>query len=124
MVDLFAVVNDVTHKKSGLITTENEADYNSFMMNRALSYYKDCVIFANEMNMNPELPNKLQHDYLINIVRSRRRFSKWAKKDKSDDVAAIQRYFGYNKQRAREALAILSKQQLTKIKESIEDIDK
>ena len=76
----FEFVNDITNGKSNIMVDDiTEKAYNPFMVNRSLSYFHDCVLMANEMNINHHLDKRLQFDFLINIIRKRKRFSKWIK---------------------------------------------
>ena len=75
--EYLTAINDT--KKDVMIDDIAEKGYNAFMVNRGLSYFNDTVLFANEMNLNAHLDNRLQFDFLINIVRRRKRFSKWMK---------------------------------------------
>ena len=70
-------------KKDVMVDDLAEKAYNSFMVNRSLSYFNDTVLMANEMNINHHLDNRLQFDFLINIVRKKKRFSKWIKPEKT-----------------------------------------
>ena len=93
-----------------------EQDYNPFLTNRALSYHSDTIHFANEMNRLSHIDNLLQFDFLLNIVRPRKRFAKWAKKDNDSDLLIVKEYFNYNDSKARQALSILSPQQIATIR--------
>jgi hypothetical protein len=93
-----------------------EKDYNPYLNNRALSYYPDTIFYSNEMNQRHHLDNILQYEYLLNIVRPRERYSEWAKKGNDGDVAVVKEYYGYNDTKARQALAILTDEQLSTIK--------
>jgi hypothetical protein len=93
-----------------------EKSYSPFLTNRALSYHNDTVFFANEMNIRHHLDNLLQFDFLLNIVRPKKRYAKWEKKDNDGDVLIVKEYFGYNDTKARQALAILTPEQLTTIR--------
>ena len=73
-----------------------EKAYNGYMINRSLSYFPDTVLAANEMNVNHQLDKKMQFDFLINIIRKRKRFSKWEKKKADGDVDVVKEYYGYN----------------------------
>ena len=84
-----------------------------------MSHHMDTVMFANEMNMNPVLDNRLQYDFFINIVRSRKRFSPWGKKQKIDDLELVKRYYGYSYEKAKQALEILTPQQINFIKDKL-----
>lgn len=116
----FDWINSISYNKKNLMETkEDEKSYNSWMINKGLSYYPDTVEYANMMNMMYNLDPKLQYDFLINIVRPRKRFSKWSKKKKDSDLELVMKYFGYNANKAKSALLILSKEQLSEIKEII-----
>ena len=92
-----------------------EKEYPPFVVNRTLSYFLDTIMYANEINTHHHADNKLQFDYLLNSIRSKRRFSRWLKPEKNDDLDAIKEYYGYNDQKAREVLDILSEDQLSLI---------
>jgi hypothetical protein len=93
-----------------------EKSYPSYIINRCLSSFVDTVLFANEINKNPHLPKKLQYDFYINSVKPRKRFSPWAKKDSIDYLDVVKEYYGYNDDKALQALRILTKDQLDHIK--------
>jgi len=115
----FDYVNEILKGKNNLIVDEyTEKQYNSFLVNRSLSYHLDCIAYANEMNRRHHLDKKLQNDFLINTIRSRKRsFAKWVKSEKSEDIECIKQYFNYSDTKAREALSLLSVEELIKIKE-------
>jgi len=105
-------------KKQLIVDELTEKDYAPFLVNRALSQHKDCLAFANEMNSRHYLEKKLQFDYLLNTVRSMKRpFAKWAKAEKNDDLECIKLAYGLSDSKAREALRLLSKEQIQQIKE-------
>ena len=119
----FDFTNSITENKKDLMRgTANdkmaEKSYSPFLTNRALSYYTDTVFFANEMNRRHHIDNLLQYDFLLNIVRPMKRTKqKWAKKDNNDgDVLIVKEFFGYNDTKARQALAILDKNDLAEIR--------
>ena len=93
-------------------------DYVPFVINRALSNHVDCVLYANEMNRRHFLDKKLQFDFLLNTVRSQKRpFAKWAKAEKNDDLECIKQIYGFSDTKAREALRLLSNEQIQQLKE-------
>ena len=104
--------------------TENdelaEKGYVPFIINKTFSYFADTVFYANEMNKNHHIDNKLQNDYYLNSIRSQKRFSKWVKKERLEDLEIVKEYFGYNDERASEALSILSSDQMNIIRKRIE----
>ena len=122
MADLFKEVipSILQTKEYALLTEQDEKSYSSFMVNRALSFHRDTVLFANEMNRYSTLDNKLKYDFLLNIVRaSKRPYSKWHKKAKDSDLELVKEYYGYSDAKAAEALKILSDDQIAAIKEQL-----
>lgn len=119
MSNPFDYVNQILQGKKNLIVDEDtEKNYAPFLVNRSLSYHYDCVLFANEMNRRHFLDKKMQNDFLINTVRSKRRpFVKWAKPERNEDIQCIKKYFNYSDQKALEALRLLNDEQIQKIKE-------
>ena len=115
----FDFVKEILQGKKQLIVDDlSEKEYNPFIINRSLSYHKDCVLFANEMNRRHFLDKKLQNDFLLNTVRSQKRpFAKWVKAEKSDDLECIKQVYGFSDSKAREALRLLSKDQIQQLKE-------
>ncbi len=116
----FEYVNAINNtKKDIMIDDLAERGYNSFMVNRSLSYFKDTVLYANEMNINHNIDNRLQFDFLINMVRKRKRFSKWEKVVSESDVEVVKEYYGYNNEKARTALSLLTREQINELKQKV-----
>jgi hypothetical protein len=115
----FDYVNSILQSKKKLIVDDlTEKEYNPYLTNRSLSYHKDCIMYSNEMNMRHYVDKKLQFDFLINTVRSQKRpFAKWVKPEKSEDLECIKNIFQYSNTKAKEALRLLSEQQIQKLKE-------
>jgi len=103
-------------KKNMIVDEESEKAYLPYMTNRSLSYFQDTVAVANAMNQNHILDNKLQFDFLINIVRKRKRFSKWIKPEIVSDLDVVKEYYGYSNDKAKQALTILSSDNLNDIR--------
>ena len=125
MTSPFDYINSISHTKKDLIKDSEdpvraEKDYNAYLVNKGLSYFIDTILFANEMNSHHHLDAKLQNDYLINTIRPKKRFAKWVKKLSEDDLELVKLYYGYNDEKARQALSILSDDQLTLIKKKQE----
>jgi len=108
------------NKKNIIIDDATEKAYPPFIVNKCLAAFHDTVLFANEMNMYPHLDKKLQYDFFINSINPRKRFSPWAKKTKVEYLDAIKEYYGYNDDKALQALRILSKDQLEHIKQLVD----
>lgn len=120
----FDYVNSINFNKKNLMRdTANdelaEKAYVPFLTNRSLSYFMDTLLYANEMNMHGHLDHKLQYEFYLNIIRPKKRFSKWAKSDVSDDIMVVSQFFQYSVPKAREALTMLSEDQMNNIRELV-----
>ena len=118
----FDFVKDIQQGKSDVIrNSENpekaEAMYNPYIVNRALSFYIDGILHANEMNQRPGLDHLMQFDYLLNSIRSMKRKHAWIKKPEEDaDLEMLSQHFNVSTKIARDYLRILNKHQLDTIR--------
>lgn len=116
----FDFVNAINYDKQDIMVDDiAEKQYVPFMVNRSLSYFQDTVLMANEMNLNAHLDNRLQFDFFINIVRKRKRFSKWFKPETQSDVEVVKTYYGYSNEKARQVLSLLTKDQIEALKKKV-----
>ena len=116
----FEYLNAINNtKKDIMIDDLAEKQYNSFMINRGLSYFQDTALIANEMNVNHHVDNRLQFQFFINTIRPRKRFSKWFKPETENDVEVIKEYYGYSNDKARQVLCLFSKQQIEQLKQKV-----
>ena len=104
----FDFVKSITYTKQDIMHDLNESEYESFLVNRALSYYQDCLLYANEMNRRFEISARLQYHYLLNTIRKRKRFAKWIKPLKIDDLKVVMEYYQISRAKAEEYLNIIS----------------
>lgn len=115
--EYLTAINDT--KKDIMVDDLAEKQYNGFMVNRGLSYFQDTVLMANEMNVNHHIDNRLQFSFFINIIRKRKRFSKWFKPETETDVEVIKEYYGYSNDKARQVLRLFSKKQIEELKQKV-----
>jgi len=111
-------LNSINFTKEDL--SEEIKTYPPYIVNRCLSGHIDCVMYANEMNMNHHLDKDLQYSFYLNTLRKRKRFSPWLRKDKVTDLECVKSYYGYSNEKASQALKILTKEQLTFIKQRLD----
>lgn len=120
MSEVFDYVKAINFSKEQMIVDDiTEKSYNPFIVNRALSMSIDTVLQANEMNMHFHLPKKLQFDFLLNSVSRRKRFDKWQKAQKSDELEYVKEFYKYSYPKALQALSILSPKQIEEIKNKL-----
>ena len=117
MYQLKDYLYSINQSKKNILDDDPDAarKYPAYVVNRCLSSFTDTVLYANEMNKNSHLPPKMQYDFFINSVKPRKRFSPWARKDSIDYLEVVKEYYGYNDDKALQALRILTKDQLDKI---------
>ena len=116
----FEYANAINYtKKDIMIDDIAEKSYNPFMINRQLSYFPDTVLAANEMNRNNHLDNRLQFDFFINIIRKRKRFSKWFKPEQISDLDVVKKYYGYSNEKAHQVLTLLTTDQINELKRKV-----
>ena len=117
MPDLFKeILPSILQNKKNVFENGDYSDYLPFIVNRALSYHSDCLLYAAEMSILSHLDKDIQYQYLINTIRSyKRNFQKWQKVEAVDDLECVKSYFGYSNQKAKEALRILTNEQIAEI---------
>ena len=118
----FEFTKTINETKRNLIDEdpEVEKDYIPFLVNRSLGYFMDTIMYANEMNQKSSIDHKLQYDFLLNIIRPRKRFSKWLKKSKDDNIDLIKKFYGYSYTKSKDVVDILSEDQLKYIRSKLD----
>ena len=96
-----------------------EKKYPSFIVNKCLAPFPDTIMLVNEMNKHHHLDKKLQFDFLLNSLRTRKRFTPWLKASKQKNLEYVKEYYGYNNEKAKSALKILNDEQIKTIKDSL-----
>ena len=116
----FEYANAINYTKKNIMVDDiAEKAYNPFMINRQLSYFPDTVLAANEMNRHHHVDNSLEFDFFINIIRKRKRFSKWFKPEQVSDLETVKEYYGYSNEKARQVLTLLSTEQMNELKNKV-----
>jgi hypothetical protein len=118
MYELKEYLNSINQTKKNLLDddVEYEKKYNPYVINKCYSGFTDTILFANEMNYFWQIDKKLQYDFYINIIRPKKRFSPWLKKQADSSLELVKQYYGYNDDKAKSALKILTREQLDFIK--------
>ena len=115
-------LNSINFTKENLMK-ENETskkEYVPYIINKCLSGYIDCILYANEMNLYHSLDKDMQYSFYLNSLRKKKRFAPWIRKDKVNDLECIKKYYGYSNEKASQALKILNKSQIYFIKKRLE----
>jgi hypothetical protein len=123
MYELKDYLKAINETKEPLLDTKDETwekKYSPFIINRCMSMFYDTIMHTNEMNGLHFLPKRMQFHYLINSVRTKKRFGgKWLSQTKFKDLELVKEYYGYSNAKAKEALSLLSSDQLDNIKLSL-----
>ena len=114
----FDWVNSINNKSD--IGNENIDTYAPFIINRALSYFDDTVLIANEMNMRHSLDKDMQYRFLYATVTKRKRFAKWAKKQEDNKASLVSKAYNISVKEAESYLPLLSDEQLKEIEHTLE----
>jgi len=114
-------LNSINFSKENLMEDpSSKKEYAPYIINRCLSGHIDCLMYANEMNLNHSLDKDMQYSFYLNSLRKKKRFSPWLRKDKVTDLECIKQYYGYSNEKASQALKILSKEQIAFIKQRLD----
>lgn len=122
MYELKDYLNAINHTKERLLDSEDEEwekKYPPFVVNKCVYPFQDTIMLVNEINQLPHLDKKLQFDFLLNSVRSRKRYTPWLKANRIEDLEFIKEYYNYSNEKAKAALDILSTEQIATIKQKL-----
>ena len=122
MPELKDYLNAINHTKEKLLDSDDEdweKKYPPFVVNKCVYPFQDTIMLVNEINQLPHLDKKLQFDFLINSGRSRRRYTPWLKANKLDNLEDVKEYYGYSNEKAKQALDILTDEQIATIKQKL-----
>jgi len=118
----FDFVNAINFTKEDLFAKDDLAtkDYSAFLVNKSLSFFPDTILYANEMNYRAGTPADWQFCFLLNSIPKKKRYSKWFKKSvETEDFRLVKEYYGYSDEKTKQALDILTEDQLVMIKEKL-----
>tara|TARA_B100000131_G_C18044619_1_gene583915 strand:- start:465 stop:863 length:399 start_codon:yes stop_codon:yes gene_type:complete len=114
-------LNTLNYSKDNLMEDDPgwKKNYPPYVINKCMSHHMDTLMFSNEMNRYPNLDKDMQYSFYLNTVRPKRRFSPWGKKQQVKDLNLVKQYYGYSNEKAKQALRILSPQQLDYIRKKL-----
>jgi hypothetical protein len=119
MYELKEYLNAINVSKESLMDSEDEAwekKYAPFIVNKCVAPFPDTILLVNELNQYHHLDKKLQFDFLLNSLRTRKRYTPWLKAKKLKNLEYVKEYYGYNNEKAKAALDILDDEQISAIK--------
>jgi hypothetical protein len=122
MYELKEYLNAINFSKKNVMDSEDTMwvkKYPAFIVNKVLSGFQDAIMLVNEMNRNHFLDKDMQFQFLLNSIRSKKRYSPFLRASKIKDIECVKEYYGYNNEKAKTALDLLTKEQLKLIKEKL-----
>ena len=122
MYELKDYIKAINQTKENLMDTEDEhweKKYPPFIVNKCVAPFPDTIMLVNEINQLHHLDKKLQFDFLLNSLRSRKRYTPWLKATKLENLEYVKEYYGYSNEKAKSALDILNDEQIETIKDSL-----
>ena len=123
MYELKDYLKAINQSKEPLMDSADEMwekKYSPLISNRCLYPFSDTILLVNEMNIYNGLDNKLQFHFLLNSIRTRKRFAPWLKTSKIKNLETIKKYFGYSDQRAKEVLNVLKDEDISYMETKLE----
>ena len=124
--ELKEYLNSINFNKNNLMDGEDdmyEKKYSPFIVNKCLAPTgKEECLLVNEMNRYGSVldkDKKLQYDFLLNTIRTRKRYAPWIKESKSKNLEYVKEYYGYNNSKAKSILDILNDEQIEFIKSKL-----
>jgi hypothetical protein len=103
-------------KKDIMVDDIAEKGYNPFIINRNFSFFNDTILYANEMNRFHHLDHRLQFDFFINIIKKKKRWSKWVKPQDVENLELIKQHYGYSNEKAKSVLELFNNEQIEELK--------
>ena len=122
MYELKEYLKSINETKDNLMDSEDpvwEKKYPPFIVNKCLAPFNDTVMLVNEINQRHHVDSKLQYDFLLNSLRSKKRYASWMKANKSKNLEYVKEYYNYSNEKAQSALDILNDDQIATIKEKL-----
>ena len=122
MYELKDYLNSINFSKTDLMKSEDKEwikKYPAFIINKILSGFQDTIMLVNEVNRNHFLDKDMQYSFLLNSIRSKKRFTPFLRASKLKDIDLVKEYYGYSNEKAKTVLDILTKDQLKLIKEKL-----
>tara|TARA_Y100000361_G_scaffold110299_1_gene100351 strand:- start:34 stop:423 length:390 start_codon:yes stop_codon:yes gene_type:complete len=115
-------LNSINFNKKNLMNSDDKEwvkKYPAFIVNKILSGFSDTIMLVNEVNRNHFLDKDMQYHFLLNSIRSKKRFSPFLRANKLKDIEVVKEFYGYSNEKAKSALDILTKDQLKLIKQKL-----
>ncbi len=122
MYELKEYLNAINFTKKNVMDSDDELwkkKYPAFIVNKMLSAFSDTIMLVNEMNRNHFIDKDMQFQFLLNSIRTKKRYSPFLRASKLKEIECVKEYYGYSNDKAKSALDILTKDEINLIKEKL-----
>ena len=120
--ELKEYLNAINFTKKNVMDSDDELwkkKYPAFIVNKMLSAFSDTIMLVNEMNRNHFIDKDMQFQFLLNSIRTKKRYSPFLRASKLKEIECVKEYYGYSNDKAKSALDILTKDEINLIKEKL-----
>ena len=120
--ELKEYLNAINFTKKDLMKSEDDLwkkKYPAFIVNKMLSAFSDTIMLVNEMNRNHFIDKDMQFQFLLNSIRTKKRYSPFLRASKLKEIECVKEYYGYSNDKAKSALDILTNDEIKLIKEKL-----
>ena len=120
--ELKEYLNAINFTKKDLMKSEDDLwkkKYPAFIVNKMLSAFSDTIMLVNEMNRNHFIDKDMQFQFLLNSIRTKKRYSPFLRANKLKEIECVKEYYGYGNDKAKSALDILTNDEIKLIKEKL-----
>ena len=120
--ELKEYLNAINFTKKNVMDSDDELwkkKYPAFIVNKMLSAFSDTIMLVNEMNRNHFIDKDMQFQFLLNSIRTKKRYSPFLRASKLKEIECVKEYYGYSNDKAKSALDILTKDDIKLIKEKL-----
>ena len=122
MYELKEYLNAINFTKKNVMDSDDELwkkKYPAFIVNKMLSAFSDTIMLVNEMNRNHFIDKDMQFQFLLNSIRTKKRYSPFLRANKLKEIECVKEYYGYSNDKAKSALDILTNDEIKLIKEKL-----
>ena len=116
------IIGSLNDKRSNLFDDDPEImekEYNSYIVNLCYSYGVYTILYANEVNCRSQMNKKMQYDFYFYGLPKAKRFNKFLKADKIENMELIAEYYNCSDKKAKEIVDIFTEDQIKIIKKKL-----
>lgn len=98
---------------------EIDKDYKPYVVNRMVAGYRDLVMFADELNVRPNIAKEDQLFLYNELIPKKKRRALWTNTKLSEDIKIVMEYYNISQEKADPYMKILSTEQIATLKERL-----